>query len=582
MSRTRFPKKRPTLPLRLWLLLPLLSIGATASLLGQGLGKTPTWDEAIRAYQGLHDRHPENTTWAPFGTADVGRPLHLFTMGKKEGAELTLLVNNAIHPGEPCGVNACIAWATDMLDGGTLPDGVHIAIVPIYNVGGGLRRNCCTRANQLGPEIYGFRGNARNLDLNRDFIKCDSRNALAFNAMFASLSPDVFVDTHTSNGADYPAVLTLIASQPDKLGGVLGPWLEHTLMPELYADMAEAGTAMTPYVYTLGDTPDNGIMDFLETPRYSTGYGALHHTIGFTTEAHMLKPFEDRVAATRLFLEVVLDAGLRHTKVIRDLRQQQDQLFREADEVEVAWALDTSAVDAVAFSGYAARQEWSPITHERRLRYDRDSLWTRDIRHLHTYVGTETASVPAAFIIPQAWRHVLERLQANGVRMTDVPNDTTLVLEVTYILSHRASGRPYEGHHYRTIQDVEVRNEEVQLFAGDKVISIDQPAARYLLETLSPKAVDAFAAWNFFDSVLQQKEYFSAYVFEETAQTMVEEDPDWMDRLDALREANSEKGTSMGHRAQLDVLYKASPHFEGTSNRYPVYAWPKGNGLPFE
>ena len=93
---------------------------------------------------------------APFGTADVGRPLHLFTMGKKEGAQLTLLVNNAIHPGEPRGVNASIAWATDLLDGGTLPDGVHIAIVPMYNVGGGLRRNCCTRATPERPGVLWF------------------------------------------------------------------------------------------------------------------------------------------------------------------------------------------------------------------------------------------------------------------------------------------------------------------------------------------------------------------------------------------------------------------------------------------
>ena len=237
----------------------------------------------------------------------------------------------------------------------------------------------------------------------------------------------------------------------------------------------------------------------------------VHHTIGFTTEAHMLKPFEDRVAATRLFLEVILDAGLRHAGTIRDLRQQQDQLFRNADNVEVAWTLDTTAVDAVSFSGYAARQEWSPITHERRLRYDRDSLWTLDIRHLHTYVATNTASVPAAFIVPQAWRHVLERLQANGVHMFDVPHDTTLVLDVTHILSHRASGRPYEGHHY-PIQDVEVRSSAVVWEQG---LPPDQPGAGTSGNPQSPSR-GCLRRMELFDSALQQKEYFSAYVFEET------------------------------------------------------------------
>ena len=175
------------------------------------LGETPTWAEAIAAYEQLHQDHPDATEFVEFGLSDVGRPLHLFTMGPSD-APLRILVNNAIHPGEPCGVNASLMWATDLLQPGRLPEGVHIGIVPLYNVGGGLRRNCCTRANQNGPEEYGFRGNARNLDLNRDFIKCDSRNALSFNAMFTDFDPDLFADTHTSNGADYQATMTLIAN----------------------------------------------------------------------------------------------------------------------------------------------------------------------------------------------------------------------------------------------------------------------------------------------------------------------------------------------------------------------------------
>ena len=100
-----------------------------------------------------------------------------------------------------------------------------IVIIPVYNVGGALNRGSYSRANQNGPEAYGFRGNARNLDLNRDFIKCDSRNARSFNRLFNQWKPDVFVDTHTSNGADYQYVMTLISTQKDRLGGALGEFL---------------------------------------------------------------------------------------------------------------------------------------------------------------------------------------------------------------------------------------------------------------------------------------------------------------------------------------------------------------------
>lgn len=524
--------------------------------------------------------YPSQTRLETFGTADVGRPLHLFEIGRREEAEWRLLVNNAIHPGEPCGVNASIEWATDLLEKNQVPEGVHIAIIPMYNVGGGLRRNCCTRANQNGPESYGFRGNARNLDLNRDFVKCDSRNALAFNRMFTELRPDVFIDTHTSNGADYPAEMTLIATQPDKLGGVLGPWLEQTLIPELNAEMDKAGQPMVPYVHSMGESPEEGIQDFLETPRYSTGYAALHHCIGFTTEAHMLKPFPARVAATRRFLDAALKTVHAHREELQALRKTQERAYSAASHQPVRWSLDTLAVDSLLFTGFEAKKTWSPITQSAQLQYNRDQTWTEYIPHFHTYKASQEAPVPAAYVLPQAWRHVVERLKANGVDMQPISKDTTWVLEVTHVLDHRATSRPYEGHHMRQLLDWERRMEPVQLFAGDWLIPTDQSAARYLVETLSPEAADAFFVWNFFDSALQQKEHFSAYVFHETAASMLENQPELLETFEAAKARKSEGGTAMSPRDQLNWLYRRSPHFEGTSDRYPVFSIPRGQSLP--
>ncbi|MCB0684759.1 MAG: hypothetical protein KDC32_28155, partial [Saprospiraceae bacterium] len=64
------------------------------------------------------------------------------------------------------------------------------------------------------------------------------------------------------------------------------------LLPDLYRGMAKRGWEMTPYVNVDG-TPDEGIYGFLDLPRYSTGYAALHQCIGFTPETHMLKPYRD-------------------------------------------------------------------------------------------------------------------------------------------------------------------------------------------------------------------------------------------------------------------------------------------------
>ncbi len=173
-----------------------------------------------------------------------------------------------------------------------------IAVIPVYNVGGALNRNSHTRANQNGPVSYGFRGNGRNFDLNRDFIKQDTKNAAAFAEIFHTVNPDVFIDNHVSNGADYQYALTHLFTQHDKLGGNLGIFLENEMRPEIEKSLQEKEILITPYVNVWGNTPEAGFSQFFDSPRYSTGYTTLFHTLGLMVETHMLKPYKIRVTQT--------------------------------------------------------------------------------------------------------------------------------------------------------------------------------------------------------------------------------------------------------------------------------------------
>lgn len=553
---------------------------------------TPTWEDAVHMATALADIHPRATIHE-VGVSDVGRPIHALVLtGKpaeasalREGVNARLaaqpdsvvrvLVNNAIHPGEPCGVNASLALAASWLEepdheGHPLRSASWV-IVPQYNVGGASRRNCCTRANQNGPESYGFRGNAANLDLNRDFVKMDSRNAEAFVSLFHDVDPDVFVDTHTSNGADYPYTMTLISTQADKAGPVLGPFLREVMEPALYAGMEEAHGPMVPYVYSLGETPEEGILSFLETPRYSTGYTTLFGTLGFTTEAHMLKPFPDRVQATHAFLEVIASWIQNHGAEVKEIRRREQMRIAQAQTLPVRWQL-TDHRDALSFTGYTARREWSTVTQGTRLKYDRSSTWTKDIPHANRYDATDSVSVPQAWVLPQAWRRVVERLQANGVVMTTLPSDTTMLLEVTWIESFTSASRPYEGHHPVTVDSIRTELVPVDLYAGDWVIPSNQRAKRYLTEVLSPRGHDAFLVWNFFDAALQRKEYYSSYVFEDTAEDMLRNDENLRTRYTLAQALHPEWAENPA--LALRWLYEQSPHNEGTANRHPVYAVP--------
>ena len=130
-------------------------------------------------------------------TTDAGYPLHvvLFAADKNfninswhEQHKVVVLVNNGIHPGEPDGIDASMMLLRDLGQGKIkMPGNVVLAVIPVYNIGGSLNRGSFSRVNQNGPERYGFRGNSQNLDLNRDFIKADSKNALAFEKIFQQL-----------------------------------------------------------------------------------------------------------------------------------------------------------------------------------------------------------------------------------------------------------------------------------------------------------------------------------------------------------------------------------------------------------
>lgn len=71
---------------------------------------------------------------------------------------------------------------------------------------------------------------------------------------------------------------------------------------------------------------------------------------------------------------------------------------------------------------------------------------------------------------------------------------------------------PYEGHYLHHAVEVLKDTTTSTFRKGDYVIPTRNEMARFIIETLEPHAVDSYLAWNYFDAILQQKEWFSAYV----------------------------------------------------------------------
>ncbi len=540
--------------------------------------QTPTYFEIVDWWQKL-DKQSGKIKMLTMGMTDAGYPLHLIVVSNngdhnfaniRKNNKRIILINNGIHPGEPDGVDASMLLARDIVTNVfKIPDNVVLAIIPIYNIGGCLNRSVNYRVDQDGPEEFGFRGNSQNLDLNRDFIKCDSKDARAFTEIFHLTDPDVFVDNHVSNGADYQHVMTLLTTQHNKLGGIMGEFLSQQFEPAIYSSMKQKGYDLIPYVNSFGDTPDNGWPEYWDGPRYASGYAALWHTFSFVPETHMLKPYDQRVKATYTLMQSFINFTAKNSDKIKTLREQTKKLVSNATEFPVTWALDRSKFKEVLYKGYIAGRKPSEVSGLPRLYYDRSKPYEKKIKIFNYFAVKSSVLKPKAYLVPQGWWKVIELLKLNKVQMSQLKKDTTVEVEAYKIDDYKTLPRQYEMHHLNSDIKTSTSKQFITFKKGDWYIAMNQPANRFLIETLEPHGEDSYFAWNYFDAILSQKEGYSAYAFEDIAADYLKKNPELRNRL----EQQKAKDTAFvkNGRAQLNFVYQHSPWYEPAHLRYPVY-----------
>jgi len=542
--------------------------------------ETPEYKDVIAYYTKLSETYSQISMFS-FGQTDAGEPLHLVVYNRegifnvdeiKNATKNRILINNGIHPGESDGIDASMMLLRDIVQNDSLQEKYKnsiICVIPVYNIGGSLNRNSHSRANQNGPIEYGFRGNARNFDLNRDFIKQDTKNAAAFAEIFHTVNPDVFVDNHVSNGADYQYAITHLFTQHNKLGGNLGSFLKKEMQPKIEKSLEKKGVFITPYVNVWGTTPEVGFSQFFDSPRYSTGYTTLFHTLGLMVETHMLKPYKIRVEQTYELLFSVFDFTQENSANIKDLRSKATQQILAKKTYPIQFKVDKEKYSDLTFKGYEGEMIDSKVTNGKRLFYDKNKPFEKVIKYYDEFVATKEITIPKAYILPQGWHNIIDKLVSNKIEFTRFKNDTTIAVEVNYIKDFETSKMPYEGHYLHSNTTVAKSSEKIKFKKGDIYIAINQNGIRYLLETLEAEATDSFFNWNFFDTILQQKEGYSGYVFEDVAAQLLVENSAIKKAFEAKLASDADFAKSPN--AQLDFIYKSSTYYEKAHLRLPVF-----------
>jgi Zinc carboxypeptidase len=537
-----------------------------------------TYKETIDFYKN-QDKLSEQIYMKEMGATDAAYPLHivLVSADKKfdpanwhKQNKVVIMINNGIHAGEPDGIDASMMLVRDIKDKKiTLPSNVVLAIIPVYNIGGCLNRNTHSRVSQNGPIEYGFRGNSQNLDLNRDFTKNDSKESKSFAQIFHWLNPDIFIDNHVSDGADFQHTMTLITTQYEKLGEPAGAWLRNVFEPQIYAGMKEKKWDLIPYVEFEVANFDKGINMFYETPRYSSGYAALFGTFAFIPETHMLKPYKERVQSTYDLLATFVSKASLNANDIKTKRKETIAALKNGNTFPLKWVLDKTKSSKITFNGYAQDTMVSEATGLKKMYYDHKRPYTKEVTFFSYFKPENIVEKPKAYIIPKGWGDVIERLQLNNVQVRKIQNDTSINVNFYKVDEFKSRQNPYEKHHPNDGVKVTELKAKMRFLKGDFIIEMNQTANRYITEMLEPTGDDSFFAWNFFDAILQQKEGYSDYRWEDLAAAYLKTNNE-LQKMLTDKKSKDEK-FALDSKAQLDFIYKNSPYYEEVHNRYPVY-----------
>src|SRR6218665_1262847 len=272
----------------------------------------------------------------------------------------------------------------------------------------------------------------------------DSENAHTFVKIYQALNPDVFVDTHVSNGADYQYTLTLITSLKERLEPSVRELTYNKLLPVMTKELKRKNWDWSPYVETKTETPDSGLVAFNDLPRYAMGYASLFHSLSFTVETHMLKPFPKRVQSTHDFLLFLINWSGQNKIEIEQARAKAIQSSLEKNYFQFNYQLTNDFIP-ITFKGYEAIYKKSEVTDQDRLFYDRTKPYSKQVPYYNSYRSADSIRVPSGYIISYEASEIIQLLKENGVVMEELDLCTKEVLTLR-VKSVKSSSRPYEGH----------------------------------------------------------------------------------------------------------------------------------------
>ncbi|MGH9867316.1 MAG: M14 family metallopeptidase [Candidatus Polarisedimenticolia bacterium] len=553
-----------------------------------GYAETSRYEETLEDCRRLEKGSP----WikvSSFGRSPEGRELILVIASKDRAfdpaaaartGKPVVLIQAGIHAGEIDGKDAGIMLLRDITTGkeGGLLDRAIVLFLPIYNVDGHERFGPYNRINQNGPRETGWRTTSRNLNLNRDYVKADAVETRAWLALFTSWWPDLLLDAHVTDGADYQYDVTWFDESGPNSPEPIRQWVRRAVSERILPDLQASGHKTSPYIWLVDDTnPLAGIVTAPPTPRFSTSYAALQNRPSFLIETHMLKSYENRVRGTYDTMRAWLREVNRDPEALRRAVKRADELAAGPGPVGLSYKI-APGERSETYDGVAFRREPSEVSGAMRIVYGSDPLETTVVRHGEVVPDVQVDK-PAAYLVPPQWTEAIERLAAHGLALQRLTRPADVSVEMYRLTSPEWQKAPFEGRHPATYRTERLPAAKRGFPAGTVVVPMNQRGSAVAAHLLEPQGPDALVAWGFFDAIFEQKEFGEAYVLESLARDMMGKSPELRAEFE---QRLMDPAFASSSRERLDFFYRRSPWWDDHVGLYPVARATAIDGLPVE
>lgn len=493
-----------------------------------------------------------------------------------------VLIQAGIHAGEIDGKDATMMLLRDLRAGklGDLLDHAVLLFLPILNVDGFSCFGPYSRMNQRGPVQVGRHTNDQNLNLNRDFGKLDAPETRALVSVLNVWAPDLYIDTHVTDGVDYQYDVTFghTAGRHGWSPEISG-WLDEYLLPDAVAALEKEGHTPGPLILSVNERDlSDGRFDFCANARFATGYASLRRIPAILIENHSLKTYRRRLLGLYVLLTSLVAGVSRNVDGLRAAAKRDRDARRSP--IPLGWTICSDNRKVGAFKGIRC----VPATFA--LSGQEVSRWTGepDDTPVAVVPMIEPSAVvcrPRAYYVPPHLGDIVERLRRHGILLEEVSEAFPLRATLTYLdeaqvigcrpepgIAGTSSSQVVEGHVRVDVGKPRRDIVTMTIPAGTVRVPVDQPLGDLAIVLLEAESPDSFFQWGFMLSVLHETANGEPYVLDPLGDRM-------LDSNAALRDAFEHKLATdpvFAGRAEMrrSWLLRQTPYAEPHCRVYPI------------